>query len=96
VSEGFRHCFERDVTEGRSMSWCIDLDEGNLEDEAMLGLSPGCGFSSGPWAFAYAAFRTATERGGSHSRNASSSPAAVWQTRSLLVQNPTNSDFVAI
>jgi hypothetical protein len=37
VSEGFRHCFERDVTEGRSMSWYIDLDEGNLEDEVTLG-----------------------------------------------------------
>jgi hypothetical protein len=37
VSEGFRHCFERDVTEGRSMSWYIDLDEGNLEDEITLG-----------------------------------------------------------
>ena len=37
MSEGFRHCFERDVTEGMSMSWYIDLDEGNLEDEITLG-----------------------------------------------------------
>ena len=40
MSEGFRHCFERDVTEGRSMSWYIDLDEGNLEDEITLGPIP--------------------------------------------------------
>jgi hypothetical protein len=37
VSEGFRHCCEHDVTEGRSVSWYIDLDEGNLEDEITLG-----------------------------------------------------------
>ena len=37
MSEGFRHYFERAVTDGRSMSWYIDLDEGNLEDEITLG-----------------------------------------------------------
>ena len=44
MSEGFRHCFERDVTEGRSMSWYIDLDEGNLEDEITLGPIPNVDF----------------------------------------------------
>jgi hypothetical protein len=29
VSEGFRRCFERAVTDGRSMSWYIDIDEGS-------------------------------------------------------------------
>jgi len=36
MSEGFRHCFERDVTEGRSMSWYIDL--GQPERIRVLGL----------------------------------------------------------
>ena len=34
--------------------------------------------------------------GGSHSRNASSSSGRGWQTRSVLEQTPTNSDFVVI
>jgi len=36
VSEGFRHCFVRDVTEDRSMSWYIDL--GQPERIRVLGL----------------------------------------------------------
>ena len=48
MSEGFRHCFERAVTDGRSMSWYIDIDEGKLEDEISWDLPPGCGLSSGP------------------------------------------------
>ena len=41
MSEDFRHCFERDVTEGWSMSWYFDIDEGRLEDEAMSGSISG-------------------------------------------------------
>ena len=40
MSEGFRHCFERAVTEGGSMSWYIDIDEGKLEGEISWDVSP--------------------------------------------------------
>ena len=48
MSEGFRHCFERAVIDGRSMSRYIDIDEGKLEDEISWDLPPGCGLSLGP------------------------------------------------
>ena len=59
MSEGFRHCFERDVTEGRSMSWYIDIDEGKLEDEAMLGSIPGMWIFVGPIGIRVRRLRTA-------------------------------------
>jgi NAD(P)-dependent dehydrogenase (short-subunit alcohol dehydrogenase family) len=69
VSEDFRHCFERAVTGGRSMSWYIDIDEGRLEDE---NLSPGCGLPPGPMSIrARLPYRDRIH--GSHSRKASSS-----------------------
>ena len=93
VSEGFRHCFERDVTEGRSMSWYIDLDEGNLEDEITLGPIRNVDCRR-----AHKHSRMPPpdrdRTGSSHSRKASSSSG--WQTRSVSEQTPTNSDFVDI
>ena len=41
MSEGFRHCFERGVTGGGSMSWYIDIDDGKLEGEISWDLEPG-------------------------------------------------------
>ena len=41
MSESFRHCFEGAVTEGGSMSWYIDIDEGKLEGEISWDLELG-------------------------------------------------------
>jgi hypothetical protein len=41
MSESFRHCFEGAVTEGGSMSWYSDIDEGKLEGEISWDLELG-------------------------------------------------------
>jgi hypothetical protein len=71
VSEDFRHCFERDVTEGWSMSWYFDIDEGRLEDEITLG-RVRMWIAVGPTSVRVRRLRTAIERGSSHLSKASS------------------------
>jgi hypothetical protein len=77
VSEGFGHCFERDVT----------------EDEITLG-PIRMWLAVGPISIRVRGLRTATERAAVIQE--APRPAAVWQTRSVSEQTPTNSDFIDI